>query len=556
MIALIGIWLFLIAGVKKTYVNSFRSAIEKRAFDFDKEPLRVQDPVVVRSLLKTLETARNERQICFILDALKETRDERIIPYITRLLEHDSGEIVARCVAFLRRQRVEGFLMTVRELASHPHRGVREEAILYELVFSEREPELLQEYLEHENVLVRAAALKCAARAYEANTTLTSSKALRKLITNAVEGLDGRGIGDKETQAFIRMNTAEVIGIVNESELYPLLQRLLNGNSTFPVAAAAICSAGKTQSPIFVERLVDFLSEKQLRSHARRALAEYGNAILEKLGDVLDSPGSSELICTAIPKVIALIGTQEALNWLSRNLGHANLAVRNEVIRALKVLKKQRPRLRFDREIINESLISETRAYNEQLLHLSWSDAPSLRRAEGREDTTLKRPANARYLLCRALEEQLENNLERIFDLLGVKYSAKDMDNAYKGVRSDKAELRANAIEFLDNYLDSRFKRLIIPLVESYPLGFDLAERRSPYDPESERKSLEILLTGDTNWLKACALFLIAEERDGSYKSFVQTSLDDQDSVVRETAAYALARLDDEDVEEPKGASL
>ena len=116
------------------------------------------------------------------------------------------------------------------------------------------------------------------------------------------------------------------------------------------------------------------------------------------------------------------------------------------------------PTLKFEKYFVEKKIFEETRNYFQILTLIEKENAangvkPRLRRA--------------RELLIQALEERLNDNLERIFRLLGLKYVAKDISIAYNGLVSEKSDLRANAIEFLDNILDARLKRLIIPIVEA-----------------------------------------------------------------------------------------
>ena len=62
---------------------------------------------------------------------------------------------------------------------------------------------------------------------------------------------------------------------------------------------------------------------------------------------------------------------------------------------------------------------------------------------------------------------RLDGNLERIFRLLGLKYPFDDILNIYQGIQSKKPDMRINAVEFLDNLLETNLKRVLIPIVET-----------------------------------------------------------------------------------------
>jgi len=151
--------------------------------------------------------------------------------------------------------------------------------------------------------------------------------------------------------------------------------------------------------------------------------------------------------------------------------------------------------------------------------------------------------AGARELLIRTLKDRMDSGLERIFRLMGLKYPARDIYNAYQGVTSEKTALRANAIEFLDNILEARFKRAILPIVEGSHTRSLAGDLQLKYDFASESERLEILLEVDDNWLKACALYAIAAIGETKPLWLIRQYTNNADPTVKETAEYALKRL-------------
>jgi AAA family ATP:ADP antiporter len=152
----------------------------------------------------------------------------------------------------------------------------------------------------------------------------------------------------------------------------------------------------------------------------------------------------------------------------------------------------------------------------------------------------------ARKLLVKALEEKLDHDLEMIFRFLGLRYKPKEMYDAYLGIKSQRSRLQANAIEFLDNILRSEFKKLIVPIIEMAPVEtlLNMTKSEFGYAVPTDDESVEILLEGPDNWLRACALYLIAELHYDKYKEKVVGLGSHPDNVVRETARLCFDRLD------------
>ena len=80
--------------------------------------------------------------------------------------------------------------------------------------------------------------------------------------------------------------------------------------------------------------------------------------------------------------------------------------------------------------------------------------------AKGGENDQLE-VFEARKSLMEILKRRLDDHLERIFKLLGLKYPPEEIDTIYQNIKSDKPDLRLNAVEFLDNLLEVNLKRMM-----------------------------------------------------------------------------------------------
>jgi AAA family ATP:ADP antiporter len=139
----------------------------------------------------------------------------------------------------------------------------------------------------------------------------------------------------------------------------------------------------------------------------------------------------------------------------------------------------------------------------------------------------------------------MDKNLERVFRLLGMKYSPKDMVDAYLGLMSQTAKLKAIAIEFLDNILETRLKRILIPIVETGRPEL-ISERKSRLAKGAktdELESIQSLLSSHDNWLKACTIYLSAALNYKEFFDLIQELTYSSDPIVSETAQLYFRRL-------------
>jgi len=202
--------------------------------------------------------------------------------------------------------------------------------------------------------------------------------------------------------------------------------------------------------------------------------------------------------------------------------------VRANVARALSKLRAAHPRLLFDRNRITRAVLAEAK----KLYHLA-----QILAVLPPED----RPSSK--LLLRALAEKRHRVLERIFVLLGVRYRPQDLENAYQGYIGGK-QLRASALEFLDNLLKKSLRDHVLPLLE--PIEEQevvLAGRDLFGEPIATREeALAHLIAGDDAWLRACALYDLPEQSNETLRRLALAAKEDPDPIARETASALIAK--------------
>jgi hypothetical protein len=147
-------------------------------------------------------------------------------------------------------------------------------------------------------------------------------------------------------------------------------------------------------------------------------------------------------------------------------------------------------------------------------------------------------------LLTRALHERLEQRLEMIFRLLGLKYAPKDIYFAFTALKGPDIERRTAAIEFMDNILGARLKPVILPMLEETSLEalLDRAKILFGIEIPQRENALRVLLNQSDVWLKTCALHEIGDKAIHELSEDCRALAASADPLVHETAEWALAR--------------
>jgi AAA family ATP:ADP antiporter len=536
IIGLLAVWTILVIRAKREYVNSFRQAIDKRTINIEQQSLNLQDASVFKNFLRVLDSD-NERQILYVLSLLEDVNNDDLIPYLKKLIRHPSSEI--KSIVLMMAILYENLDLTseAERLIENDVHNLRIEAIHYLCKRSPNRISTLQSYLHHEDYRVQSAALMCVSREWKQDKDFRKEMDLKMLFDEVLMSLPQNSNGNVQN-IFKKINLVKAIGVTHNPEFFPNLRILLKDES-LEVVQAAIISTGQIKAMELAPILMTHLTTKHVRKYARESLVEYGEEIIGILAEHLEDASANKKKRLAIPKVLALIGSQKSVNLCMKNLDQPDLHLRYEIIKALNKLRTKFPELKYDKHRIMARIMDEIEKYYRNLSLLNVQNhALSQDKASLSSKHDLSRVIRARELLTVALEENLDNNLERIFRLLGLKYPPKDMFNAYLAVKSNRSNLIANSVEFLENILDSNLKKIFIPVVESVSIEILLNKTKDlfGFDMPSESESMNLILQSDDNWLKICILHLMAELNYDKSINFTTRLLDDPDLMVKEAA--------------------
>ena len=270
----------------------------------------------------------------------------------------------------------------------------------------------------------------------------------------------------------------------------------------------------------------------------RNALYEYGPGVIEHLALAAKKPDMPPEVAAFIPFVLERFASQTAVDALFDLLDQPDASLRQEVLRSLNTLKKTHPRLDIRQEKVIELIISEVNLYKDTLAVL-------YRQSQMIDNDESEDLRNARLKLIAILEQRLDSTLERIFRLLGLKYPPEEIIPVFDGIRNSSNDIRINSVEFLDNLLEPRLKKVLIPIAETAMLDAITREVITNLNvkvPDEEWCFTRLLQGKDPN-LKVAVFNLIGPMGNSQYIDLVQQYTNNPFRRVREAAENALARL-------------
>ncbi|MDH4271280.1 MAG: MFS transporter [Candidatus Aminicenantes bacterium] len=399
VLALIIVWIFLNLRIGREYADVVKSKIEKQYERGDRLVDQRLDVDYTKRVFDTLES-KNRSSVLYAMNLFDLIRQDKLTPEVKKLISYKSDEVRAASLGGLFEQSETGL-------------GPRVEDELSEEV-------LKKEVLEIMNLDVYQEAMK---------------DHFEKMVVD--KGLDS---------LTARMEAAKAIGFMEpQAPLVEKLENLLEDESC-EVSRYAIQSAAVLKRRQDVPTLVNMLQSAVLREDAAAALRQFGPRIVGMLADYLVDKSEDPELRKSVASVLAGIGIQDAVDFLSWELAGAE-EIADEIIDALDRIRSSDTRIRFAKELIMPRIFLEIQSYCWRLVE------PDADR-DGEGETAAQ------------TEKGLADSLWNVFKLLGLVYSREDIIKAYQNLKTGTKDSVAYALELLDNVLQKEIRDIIFPLVE------------------------------------------------------------------------------------------
>ncbi|MBT8218382.1 MAG: hypothetical protein KJP00_01065 [Bacteroidia bacterium] len=509
IIFFIGIWLYLIYKVRREYFDSFRKKIVNVKKKRRKARTTILEAEEIAGMKKALKEG-DEHQIMHILQMIKKTPNDLFLEVLKPLVYHNSEEVRAEAIRNLYQYPRHNCSYLISPLSSDSSYIVKMAALDYLLKLGSEEQALVQSYIHHPNYKVRFATLVSLARELSKDHRSKSIYGLEQLIVQALEEVKQMDIREQQEYCTIRIIAA--IGCSGLKTLYDYLASFLQSEN-HNLVIESIKAVGFTRHPRFLDDLIIMLAHDTLRDHARNALLQYGKGIVGILAKTAENADANFNVIRYIPSVVKQVDSQRSVDLLFKLFDYPDFMVRREALRGLNLLHNSFPHLAFNKKSVLHRILNEAKMFQESLSVLYAESRLYLKEQKvGSKPAELDEITKARAVLIRLLERRLDRNLERIFRLLGLKYTSEDIVTIYKGLQNKNRDLRLNAIEFLDNLLEPGLKKILIPIIETTMMETISRDTMNSLKLEvpSEIECLRILLNSHDFKIKQAVLFLIS----------------------------------------------
>src|ERR1700736_3809393 len=518
VLVLVSVWLVSVAIVRKEYVGHLKESISQHRVDVEQASTWVLDRSSAGLLASGL-SASDPKEILYALSWFELERQRAAHPVIRSLLSHSAPQVRQKAIQILSESGDKTVRPEIERLLKDPDLNVRTEALLYLTHHAHVDPlELMQDVSDFADFSVSSAVVAFLARPGETQIL----EAAQQILTSMV----GEPVPERQRH---RVEAARLLGELPDC-FDPLLSNLLADPDPV-VAREAIQSVGKLRKRRLGPDLLDRLAHRELRSHSASALGEFGDTIVGALRDHLGDSSVAVEARREIPSIMVKIGTPAAAQVLMENLLERDTTLRFRIISALNKLQRLHPGIETDAQTVETVLAAEILGH-----YRSYQILDKLGTAAGAEDP-----------VARALAESMQQELERVFRLLGLLYPHLDIHSAYVGLQSKSVSVHDNALEFLDNVLKPQLREMLVPLLDGKITVHErarLAGRLVHTTIESQEQAVAALVASDDPWLRSCGAYAIGTFGIKSLEGELHRCLNDADPLLRETARAAKLRLD------------
>jgi ATP:ADP antiporter, AAA family len=514
---LIALWTGVAWRLRREYVRTIHDSIHRHRLDTERAASMTIERSAAEALRRKL-SGGEPGDVRYALSLLEVQQTRSWLPALRSLLSNPEADIRRRSLALLRAAGDRDIADRAVTLLTDADLGVRTEALLY-LTREMRVDPLaqIQKLGDFEDFSIRAGMAAFLASPGSAQNLDVA----RTLIETMVKASGPAGVRE-------RAEAARLIALVPDAFLDLLAQLIADEDQS--VAREAVRSARTITREEVIPALFSVLGRDELTDEVASALARFGNAIIPEIEHRLRDESLPLDIRRELPAVLVRIGTAQAEQALIGSLLQADVTLRHRVIASLNKLRTVHPEVVLDPAAVNLLLAAEIAGH-----YRSYQVLGPLRGRLKEDDPVLQ-----------AMENAMEQELDRIFRLMALLLPHVGLHDAYVGVRSKDELVRANSLELLDNVLQPELRQLLVPLLDSQVTTaerIELANRLVGAPLDSAEQAVATLLNSEDPWLRSSAIYAVGALQLHELRGELNRFENDPDPVLKQSVKAARRRL-------------
>ena len=533
----LAIWLLLTGRVRREYIREYRAGLKSGIVQSD-ATIDPTDLTTITTLVQALGSS-DPRQVLHSLELLSAHGQGHLVQPL--LLHHRDSRVRKKTLEILADTGREDAVDLVKEAITDENAEVRSGAMQTLAKLSGgKSSSLMRERLDDPDPELRATAV--------ASLLVADDWGLAGLATEAL----GKMVADPDPA--MRAEAARALGEVSEPVAESVMLQLLY-DTDLSVVHKAIHSIQirldrDGPNPIYVPTLVSLMGNRRLKHEAREALVAIGEGAVQPLRHFMNSDDEQIWVRRAVPKTLALLGVQSAADALEESLDAGDTLLRSKIVEALCYMRGRHRATRFSDRAVRAQVQAEASRYLRCLADL-WAIS-SLHEAQLEGPFAVwQKSDRVPTLPQQLLAQRMQTLVSNIFGLLELVERPEDVRAARRSLMSRQPNLRARALEYLDNSLSGTLRRDVFSVIDDSPPEEKLRRARLYFGilMESPEATLDRLIQTDSRLDPAARGIVLAamhavwaEEVISLYPLVAKMVEKAEEPLVRQTAEWVMAR--------------
>ena len=477
-------WGLMVVRARRQYADTLQHLLRVRDLDVTQLAQSRLDADAHEAIREGLSSTDHDT-VQVALGLAANTAPEAFVEELRALLRtSEDAELKAQTLHLLTEARDESALAEALANIDQADRELTAEALAYACATGDPEAiRRIDAYLAGDDPLLAAAAAVCLLEHSDPDQQAEGVKILQRAATI-----------DTSHTVELRVTVADIIRRQPEIvELKPVLEDLL-GDEAPQVIRAALAAAANHRDGDLVPAICEAGLQRTVQNAAIQALQVMEAESAGPLTGILADPRNRRSKRCFAARAMGRLGGSAAAEGLMAGLVADDRRVRSAALKALNYMRRRGERLHLGRR-------REAAA-----IQIEWRDYLSLHRlaaglgAPGTDSPTA--------FVATVVSERLREAEERLFRALALRHPIQAVFFAYRGLITQDAAARANAIELVDSIIETPERRILVRLLEAnaHAACGRIAAAELDRDVPSTDAALRELLDPGDPWLAACAV--------------------------------------------------
>ncbi|MCX7944573.1 MAG: HEAT repeat domain-containing protein [Deltaproteobacteria bacterium] len=497
-------WIFLLFKLRKNYMEVLFDSLQKKRIDLENSGFSINDEKTIKQLEEILNKSSDKETIISAMDLIQYARNYNWINTINKLLTHQEPEIRKKAIMLYAQWGWGIDISHLINALNDKNEEVVAEAINSAcIIMKERAINLIGKYLTNKNPMIRSYAIAGLIKYGGLDGILKSAEQLKKMLEST----------DNEERKY----ATRALKIIGSKNFYQPLFKLL-ADSDIEIQKEAIRAACEIKSIELLPALIYKLQDKQLSSVLTTYLPNYGDEAIDTLGKVAEFEGEKLSIREKIPKILAGIKTQKALDKLIYLLHIKEEFLLLKISIYISKLVHENPSLRIDERLLFEKIREINKTISRYLkINDMFNQSNDI-------------------LLTETIKERIKTNILISLRLLEAIYPAKQISTIIFNLDSSILSRRANAIEAIDNMFGQQEIKKLTQIMEYIYLDGKKPQWGVLNNKELNEKDLFLkhIFEQKDYWLSFCLINVISAEYLMNFSKNLEKLFKESDDIIRE----------------------